>query len=50
MKMYTMNDDKCKTLVNGKTKLQTCNHVISGNRKSCLGFQKRIKRQFALIF
>jgi len=26
-----------------------CHNVILGNRKGCIGFQKRIKGQFALI-
>jgi len=34
---------------NGKGKLSPCHNVILGNRKGCIGFQKRIKGQFALI-
>ena len=34
---------------NGKGKLSPCHNVILGSRKGCIGFQKGIKGQFALI-
>lgn len=36
-------ENQCKNRRNGKGKLSTCYDVFLGNRKSCTGFQKRVK-------
>lgn len=43
------SENQCQNRGNGKGKLSPCHNVILGNRKGCIGFQKRIKGQFALI-
>ncbi|MDU5441075.1 MAG: hypothetical protein E6109_17505, partial [Ruminococcus sp.] len=43
------SENQCQNRGNGKGKLSSCHNVILGNRKGCIGFQKGVKGQFALI-
>ena len=48
-KVLIIDDDKELCALIKRSVLSPCHNVILGNRKGCIGFQKRIKGQFALI-